>query len=119
MALTVGARVGVYEITSAIGAGGMGEVYRARDTRLKRDVALKIRPPAVARDRDRVARFEREAELLAALNHPNIAHIHGVEDADGSLALVNQAASGCGLWRAATRSTAVRHDRAASPSRID
>src|SRR5262245_60831726 len=70
MALTAGAHVGAYEITSAIGAGGMGEVYRARDTRLKRDVALKILPPAVATDRDHVARFEREAELLAALKSP-------------------------------------------------
>jgi serine/threonine-protein kinase len=94
MAITAGARFGTYEITSAIGAGGMGEVYRARDTRLKRDVALKILPPAVAGDRDRVARFEREAEVLAALNHPNIAHIHGVEDADGSLALVMELVEG-------------------------
>jgi serine/threonine protein kinase len=73
MALTAGARFGTYEITSAIGAGGMGEVYRARDTRLKRDVAVKILPRAVAGDRDRVARFEREAEVLAALNHCKIA----------------------------------------------
>jgi serine/threonine-protein kinase len=94
MALTSGDRVGAYEITSQIGAGGMGEVYRARDTRLKRDVALKILPPAVAGDRERVARFEREAELLAALNHPNIAHIHGVEDAGGSLALVMELVEG-------------------------
>ena len=94
MALTAGARVGAYEILSAIGAGGMGEVYRARDTRLKRDVALKILPPAVASDGDRVARFEREAELLAAVNHPNIAHIHGVEDAHGSLALVMELVEG-------------------------
>src|SRR5262245_34972182 len=94
MVLTAGSRVGAYEITGAIGAGGIGEVYRARDTRLKRDVALKILPPAVAKDRDRVARFEREAELLAALNHPNIAHIHGIEDADESLALVMEFVEG-------------------------
>src|SRR5215471_11559294 len=94
MALAAGSRIGAYEITGALGAGGMGEVYRARDTRLKRDVALKILPPAVASDRDRVARFEREAELLAALNHPNIAQIHGVEDADGSLALVMELVEG-------------------------
>jgi serine/threonine protein kinase len=94
MALTAGARFGTYEIKSALGAGGMGEVYRARDTRLKRDVALKILPPAVAGDRDRIARFERAAEVLAALNHPNIAHIHGVEDADGSLALVMELVEG-------------------------
>jgi serine/threonine protein kinase len=94
MPLTAGARVGAYEIGSLLGEGGMGEVYRARDTRLKRDVALKILPSSVVQDRDRVARFEREAELLAALNHPNIAHIHGVEDAGGSLALVMELVEG-------------------------
>ncbi|MCC7180981.1 MAG: serine/threonine protein kinase [Acidobacteria bacterium] len=84
MALVPGTRIGPYEIVSALGAGGMGEVFRARDTRLKREVALKILPPTVAIDHDRVARFEREAEMLAALNHPNIAQIHGVVDADPS-----------------------------------
>jgi len=80
MALAVGARLGSYEILSAIGTGGMGEVYRARDIRLKRDVALKVLPDAFARDAERMARFQREAEMLASLNHPNIAHIYGVED---------------------------------------
>jgi serine/threonine protein kinase/Tol biopolymer transport system component len=80
MALVVGARIGPYEILSAIGAGGMGEVYRARDTKLKRDVALKVLPEAFAGNADRMARFQREAEVLASLNHPNIAHIYGVED---------------------------------------
>src|SRR5262245_38350563 len=80
MALVVGARLGQYEILSAIGAGGMGEVYRARDTKLKRDVALKVLPEAFASAADRMARFQREAEVLASLNHPNIAHIYGVED---------------------------------------
>src|SRR5262245_27975772 len=94
MPLSPGTRIGEYEIASLLGAGGMGEVYRARDTRLKRDVALKILPPSVAQDRDRVARFEREAEVLAALNHPNIAHIHGVVDADDSLALVMELVEG-------------------------
>ncbi len=89
-----GTRVGPYEIASAIGAGGMGEVYRARDTRLKRDVALKILPSSVASDPDRVARFHREAELLAALNHPNIAHIHGIEEAATSLVLVMELVDG-------------------------
>jgi serine/threonine protein kinase len=79
MPLSVGARLGSYEILSLIGAGGMGEVYRARDTRLDRDVALKILPEAFAADADRMARFEREAKLLAALNHPNIAAIYGLE----------------------------------------
>ena len=73
MALTPGSRVGVYEILGAIGAGGMGEVYRARDARLNRDVAIKILPALFADDPERLARFEREAQVLAALNHPNIA----------------------------------------------
>src|SRR5688572_18540114 len=80
MPLTPGTRFGPYEIVSAIGAGGMGEVYRARDPRLNRDVALKILPAAFALDADRIGRFKREAQLLASLNHPNIAAIHGVEE---------------------------------------
>ncbi len=80
MPLTPGARVGVYEITVLLGAGGMGEVYRARDTKLNRDVAIKVLLPEVANDPERLARFSREAQTLAALNHPNIAHIHGLED---------------------------------------
>ena len=84
MPLTAGARLGAYEIVSALGAGGMGEVYRARDTKLGRDVAIKILPDAFSHDPDRLARFQREAQLLAALNHPHIAGIHGLEDADPS-----------------------------------
>ncbi len=80
MSLHSGTRVGPYEILSAIGAGGMGEVYRARDTRLQRDVALKVLPDSVADDPDRLMRFEREAHALAALNHPNIAQVYGLED---------------------------------------
>jgi serine/threonine protein kinase/Tol biopolymer transport system component len=80
MPLSGGARLGPYEILALIGAGGMGEVYRARDTKLKRDVALKVLPAAFADNADRMARFQREAEVLASLNHPNIAHIYGVED---------------------------------------
>jgi serine/threonine protein kinase len=76
MALTHGSRLGPYEIQSAIGAGGMGEVYRAHDAKLGRDVALKILPDSVAHDPERVARFEREAKMLAALNHPHIAHLY-------------------------------------------
>ena len=82
-----GQRVGSYLIEELIGAGGMGQVYRARDTRLDRDVAIKVLPQEFAQDPDRVARFEREATILASLNHPNIAHIHGIET-DGILALV-------------------------------
>ena len=81
MPLGPGVRVGPYEIVSAIGTGGMGEVYRARDTRLKRDIALKFLPVSFASDPDRLARFQREAEVLASLNHPNIATIHGLEEA--------------------------------------
>ena len=81
MSLERGARLGVYEIVAPIGAGGMGEVYRARDTKLNRDVALKILPEAFALDPDRLARFKREAQVLAALNHQNIAAIHGLEEA--------------------------------------
>jgi Tol biopolymer transport system component len=80
MPLTPGTRVGSYEVVSLLGAGGMGEVYRARDTRLQRDVAIKVLPDAVAGDSERLARFEREARTLAALNHPNIAHVHGFEE---------------------------------------
>ena len=80
MPLAGGTHLGAYEVLGLIGAGGMGEVYRARDTKLKRDVALKILPDAFARDPGRMTRFQREAEVLASLNHPNIAHIYGVEE---------------------------------------
>src|SRR6476646_8926995 len=79
MQLRPGQSVGPYEIVSAIGAGGMGEVYRARDTKLDREVAIKVLPAAFAQDPERLARFEREAKVLAALNHPNIAQIYGLE----------------------------------------
>jgi len=80
MPLSVGDRLGPYEILAPIGAGGMGEVYRARDSKLKRDVAIKILPAALANDVDYMARFQREAQVLASLNHPNIATIYGLED---------------------------------------
>ena len=88
MPLVNGVRIGPYEIVSAIGAGGMGEVYRARDTKLGRDVALKVLPPDFALDADRLARFKREAQVLASLNHPHIAAIHGFEDGGDTHALV-------------------------------
>src|SRR5215469_15112438 len=80
MPLSPGTRLGPYETQSPLGAGGMGEVYLARDTKLKREVALKVLPEGFAQDPARMARFQREAEVLASLNHPNIAHIYGVED---------------------------------------
>ena len=94
MALDPGTRLGPYEVTAQIGVGGMGEVYRATDTNLKRSVALKVLPAAVASDPDRLARFQREAEMLAALNHPNIAAIYGLERADGTTALVMELVEG-------------------------
>ena len=94
MTLTSGTRLGPYEIVSALGAGGMGEVYRATDTNLTRQVAIKVLPPSVATDPERLARFQREAEVLAALNHPNIGHIHGLEKSSGTIALVMELVEG-------------------------
>ena len=88
MTLTPGSRFGAYEIVEPVGAGGMGEVYRARDIRLDRNVALKVLPQAFTRDAERLARFDREAKVLASLNHPGIAAIHGIEECDGVRALV-------------------------------
>ena len=87
MPLTTGTRIGPYEIACALGAGGMGEVYRARDTKLNRDAAIKVLPAAFARDASGVARLRREAQVLASLNHPHIASIHGLEETNGMLAL--------------------------------
>ena len=84
MSLAAGTRLGAYEIVAAIGAGGMGEVYRATDTNLKRQVAIKVLPAPLGADPERLARFQREAEVLAALNHPNIAAIYGLERRDAS-----------------------------------
>jgi len=94
MPLTSGTRLGPYSVTAPIGKGGMGEVWRARDTRLGRDVALKVLPDAFARDADRLARFDREARLLASLNHPNIASIYGLEQSDGAQVLVLELVEG-------------------------
>jgi Tol biopolymer transport system component len=97
LTLTPGTRLGTYEIIAAIGAGGMGEVYRARDTKLNRDVALKILPEIFAGDPDRLTRFTREAQTLASLNHPNIAQIHGLEDSSSLRALVMEFVDGADL----------------------
>ena len=94
MPIQPGNRLGPYEILAAIGAGGMGEVYRARDAKLGRDVALKVLPEAFARDVERMARFQREAKVLASLNHPNIATIHGLEDSGATHALVMELVEG-------------------------
>ena len=94
MSLAAGTRLGLYEVVSPIGKGGMGEVYRARDTKLDRDVAIKVLPEEFANDDERLARFEREAKLLASLNHPNIASIYGLEESDGVKALVLELVEG-------------------------
>src|ERR1051325_6011335 len=101
MPLATGTRLGQYEVLSSLGAGGMGEVFRARDTKLNRDVAIKVLPDSVALDRERRARFEREAQTLAAVNHPRIAQIYGVIELGereaqppGTLALVMEYVDG-------------------------
>ncbi len=94
LALTLGTRLGVYEVTAQIGEGGMGQVYRARDTKLNRHVALKLLPDAFASDPDRLARFTREAQTLASLNHPHIAAIYGIEESSGIRALVMELVEG-------------------------
>src|SRR5215471_16117888 len=94
MALTIGTQLGTYEITALLGKGGMGEVYRARDAKLKREVAIKILPEEFSRDSDRVSRFQREAEVLASLNHPNIAGIYDLQEAEGSRFLVLELVDG-------------------------
>jgi serine/threonine protein kinase len=94
MPVTPGTRLGPYEVTAQIGAGGMGVVFRAIDTTLKRQVALKLLPHSVAGDAARLARFQREAEVLASLNHPHIGQIHGVEKSTGTIALVLELVEG-------------------------
>ena len=94
MALAPDSRLGPYEVTALIGQGGMGEVYRARDTKLGRDVALKVLPDLFADDPERLARFQREARVLASLNHPNIASIYGLEESAGVRALVLELVEG-------------------------
>ena len=94
MSLGVGARLGHYSVTAKLGEGGMGEVWRATDTQLNRDVALKILPEAFATDPDRLARFQREAQVLASLNHPGIAAIYGIEEQDDTRAMVLELVEG-------------------------
>jgi len=97
MSIATGTRLGAYEFVALIGVGGMGEVYRARDTRLGRDVALKILPGAVAHDPERAARFKREAQVLASLNHPHIAGIHGLEE-DAGISTLACCSRGNSAW---------------------
>src|SRR4051812_26753154 len=94
MTLTAGTRLGSYEVVALLGAGGMGEVYRARDTNLGRDVALKTLPDRLTHDPERLARFRREAQVLAALNHPHIGSIYGIEEASGQRFLVLELVEG-------------------------
>jgi len=94
MSLEVGRQLGSYEIVSLLGKGGMGEVYRARDLKLKRDVAIKILPEEFSRDHDRVTRFQREAEVLASVNHTNIASIYDLQETNGSSFLVLELVEG-------------------------
>lgn len=94
MPLAPGDKLGPYEILAPIGKGGMGEVYRGRDSRLNRDVAVKVLPAALERDPQRLARFEREAQILAGMNHPNIAMLFGLEDSGGGHALVIELVEG-------------------------
>ena len=115
MTLAAGTRLGAYEVLALIGAGGMGEVYRARDTKLGRDVAIKILPDAFIEDSDRRARFEREARLLAALNHPHIGAIYGFEDRDGIHALVLELVEGETLAERLARSREARSEDRALP----
>ena len=108
--MAVGDRIGPYAIVSRLGSGGMGEVYRARDATLDREVAIKVLPSLFTSDPERIERFEREARLLASLNHPNIATIHGVEHARGIHALVLELVEGETLAER-LRSTSARPKR--------
>src|SRR5437667_7233486 len=94
MSLKPGTRIGPYEVTSPLGEGGMGVVFRAHDTKLKRDVALKLLPDHLVDDPDRLVRFQREAQILASLNHPNIAQIHGLEESDNTRCIVMELVEG-------------------------
>src|SRR5580658_10331719 len=111
MSLAPGTHVGPYEILAPIGAGGMGEVYRALDTKLKREVALKVLPDSFARDPERMARFQREAEVLASLNHPNIAQIYGIEGSEHARALVMELVEGETLQGPLPLETALNYAR--------
>ena len=118
MTLTPGTRLGSYEVIAQIGAGGMGEVYRATDTNLGRDVAIKVLPEAFAADADRLARFDREARTLAALNHPNVGAIYGLETSAGIHALVMELVEGPTLADRIAEDTVPMADALAIASQI-
>src|SRR5258707_924042 len=109
MPLSAGDKLGPYEILASIGAGGMGEVYRAKDTKLDREVAIKVLPAALAQDPERLARFEREAKVLASLNHPNIAQIYGIEESSMGRALVMELVPGGTLTGTLSIETALNY----------
>ena len=117
MQLTRGHRLGDYEILEPIGAGGMGEVYRARDTKLDREVAIKVLPDELAGDEDRLRRFEREAKTLASLNHPNVAGIHGVDQVDETCFLALELVPGEDLAARLSRGALAVDDRVAHQGR--
>src|SRR5438093_6079606 len=102
MPLAAGTRLGTYEIVAPLGAGAMGEVYRARDTKLEREVALKVLPPQASANADRLARFEREARTVAGLNHPNIVVLHSMEEENGTHFLTMELVDGLGLGQHVT-----------------
>jgi serine/threonine protein kinase len=108
LALTPGTRLGPYEVSAQIGEGGMGQVYRATDTKLKRRVTIKILPPSLAADHDRPSGFQREAEVLAPLNYPNVAAIHGLEDRGDITALVMELVEGDDLLQRIARGAMLR-----------
>jgi serine/threonine protein kinase len=118
LALNPGTRLGPYEILSALGAGGMGEVYRGRDTKLGRDVAVKILSDAFASDADRLARFQREARVLASLNHPNIGGIYGLEETNGVTALVMELIEGEDLAQRLARGAILLDEALPIPKQI-
>src|SRR5436309_2475924 len=111
MPLSAGDKLGPYEILGALGAGGMGEVYRATDTKLEREVAIKVLPAAVAQDPERLARFDREAKVLASLNHPNIAQIYGLAEEGDTQALVMELVAGSTLSSPQPIQTALEYAR--------
>ena len=118
MSLKSGTQLGTYEVLAPIGAGGMGEVYRARDTKLGREVAIKVLPDTFAQNPERLARFKREAKLLASLNHPNIATIHGLEESGGTHYLVMELVPGDTLAERIQHDGAVPIEEALGPFSI-